>query len=209
MLRVFVDESVYLKPVKSMNPSEKIILDALKRSDTKVYKELFSKYSKSLFYYACKFVSDDVARDMVQDVFMVLWTQRNSLSISTSLNNYLFGVTRNKCLKQIREQSARGNESVLSEKEALYYETNSDSIHSIIEQELSDKYQQALQQLPPKCLEVFLMSRQQELRNKEIAAKLDISEKAVEKHISKALKHLRQALKEYLPLLGFIGHYIA
>ena len=189
-----------------MNPSEKIILQSIKGGDVNIYRELFSKYSQSLFYYACKFISDDEARDIVQEVFMALWQQRNNLEISTSLNSYLFGVTRNKCLKQLRQLD--GKTDALSIKEAEYYEGNSNTISSIIEQELSDKYQDALKQLPPKCLEVFLLSRQLDLKNKEIAAQLEISEKAVEKHISKALKHLRKELKEYLPLLSYIGHFM-
>ncbi|MCG8582192.1 MAG: RNA polymerase sigma-70 factor [Bacteroidales bacterium] len=184
-----------------MNPSEKIILQAIQNGDAGIYRELFSKYSKSLFYYASKFVSADEARDVVQEVFMALWQQGDTLRISTSLNSYLFGVTRKKCLKMLRQQQDTTN---LAVKEAEYYQSNADTINSIIEQELSDKYQDAMHKLPPKCLEVYLMSRQEEMKNKEIAAKLGISEKAVEKHMSKALKHFRSELKEYLPMLCYI-----
>lgn len=192
---------------ESMNPSEKIIIQAIKSGEVTIYKELFSKYSKSLFYYACKFIVEDEARDVVQDVFMALWTQRRELEINTSLNSYLFGVTRNKCLKQLRKKARTTDSDSLSLQEAQYYESQNDAISSLIEKELNDKYEEALQQLPPKCLEVFLLSRRMNLKNKEIAAQLNISEKAVEKHISKALKHLRKELKEYLPILCYLGQF--
>ncbi|WP_430814212.1 RNA polymerase sigma factor [Carboxylicivirga sp. RSCT41] len=185
-----------------MNPSEKIILQAIQSGDAGIYRELFSRYSTSLFYYAAKFVSADEARDVVQEVFLALWQQREKISINTSLSSYLFGVTRNKCLKVLRQH--HGDADHLAIKEAEYYQSNADTIDSLIEQELSDKYQDAMRKLPPKCLEVFLMSRQEEMKNKEIAAKLGISEKAVEKHISKALKHFRSELKEYLPMLSYL-----
>ncbi|MBR8534687.1 RNA polymerase sigma-70 factor [Carboxylicivirga sediminis] len=192
---------------ESMNPSEKIILQAIKNGEVTIYKELFSKYSKSLFYYACKFIDEDEARDIVQDVFMAIWTQRSSLEINTSLNSYLFGITRNKCLKHLQRKERTTDSDQLSIKEVQHYEMQNDAISSLIEKELNDKYEAALQQLPPKCLEVFLMSRRMDLKNKEIAAQLDISEKAVEKHISKALRHLRKELKDYLPLLYYLGQF--
>ncbi|MBK3516197.1 RNA polymerase sigma-70 factor [Carboxylicivirga marina] len=190
-----------------MNPSERIILQAVESGDVTIYRELFSRYSKSLFYYACKFISEDEARDVVQEVFMALWQQRIDLNITTSLNSYLFGVTRNKCLKVIR-QKAKNEQNELSIMEVEYFQDDDNSINSIIEQELSDTYKVALDKLPPKCLEVFLMSRNEELKNKEIAAQLNISEKAVEKHISKALKHLRTELKEYLPIFCYLSQFI-
>ncbi|WP_439181952.1 RNA polymerase sigma-70 factor [Carboxylicivirga taeanensis] len=190
-----------------MNPSEKIILQAIKGGEVTMYKELFRKYSKSLFYYACKFISPDDARDVVQDVFIAIWTQRSHLDIKTSLNSYLFGVTRNKCLKHLQKKERTSPDDQLSLMEIQHYETYNDGINTLIEKELNHKYEEALQQLPPKCLEVFLLSRRQHLKNKEIAETLSISEKAVEKHINKALKHLKKELKEYLPLLYYLGQF--
>jgi len=187
-----------------MNSAEQVILQALKNSDSTIYKELFDKYSTSLFYYACKFISTDVARDIIQEVFISIWTQRENLNISSSLNSYLFGITRNKCLKSLQKQKQLGYSTDLQLSEIEYYDS-SNAINSLIEKELMGHYEEVLAKLPPKCLEVFLMSRKEGLKNREIAAQLSISEKAVEKHISKALKLLKEDLKDYLPLLVYLG----
>jgi len=192
-----------------MNPAEQIILQSLKNGDRTIYKELFDKYSTSLFYYACKFINQDAARDIVQDVFLSVWMQREKLSITSALNSYLFGITRNKCLKYIEKhkRSAPTSDQQLVISEVKYYDNNSETINSLIEKELMEQYEEALAKLPPKCLEVFLLSRKEGLKNREIAAQLSISEKAVEKHISKALKLLRDNLKDYLPLIAYLGKF--
>lgn len=191
---------------------EEIDLEQLQNDGQKAFKELFDQYHTALFYYACKFVDETVARDIVQEAFLYLWQNRQHLIVATSLNRYLFGIIRNMCLKHHRHQQSKGqvvdSDSVyLATEELSFYQKEPEAISSLIEKEMDGKLEEALQKLPPRCLEVFMLSRKEGLKNREIASQLDITEKAVEKHISKALLHLREELKDYLPLLLLIGRF--
>jgi len=170
--------------------------------DSQLYDELFKHYSKPLFYYAVKFVEDEVAQDIVQDVFIKLWSDR-SIIISQSLNSFLFTMVRNSCLQQLEKQKVRNKylEStrlMLQEEELRYF---MDENQALIEQELEDKLNEVLNSLPERCRQIFNMSRFENRKNKEIAEELEISVKAVEKQITKALATIRIEMKEYLPML--------
>jgi len=173
-----------------------------------LFDELFRQYSKPLFYYAAKFVDDEVARDIVQDVFVKLWDDQN-LTIKLSLNALLFTMVRNNCLQHLEKQKVRNKylESTrlfIQEEELRFY---MDERTSLIEQELENKLNEVLNSLPDRCRQIFIMSRYENKKNREIADELDISVKAVEKQITKALVTIRTEMKDYLPLLLFLsGH---
>lgn len=182
-----------------MAGSKQIVLQA---DDGKLdINQLFRLYSKPLFYYACKFVDEDPAKDIVQDVFLKLWDDR-SIQVNESLNGLLFTMVRNKCLQLIEKEKVRAgyaNRALLAlrEQEIQYYEGES---HSIIQKELMQQLEEAINRLPDKCREVFILSRYHDKKNREIAEELGISVKAVEKQITKALHSIRKDLKDYLPL---------
>ena len=175
-----------------------------------LFDDLFRQYSKPLFYYAAKFVDDEAARDIVQDVFVKLWSDQ-TITIRQSLNALLFTMVRNSCLQQLEKQKVRSKyfESAklkLQEEELRFY---MEEKTSLLEQELENKLNEVLANLPDRCRQVFTMSRFENKRNKEIAEELDISVKAVEKQITKALGTIRTEMKDYLPLLIFLsGHLI-
>jgi len=171
-----------------------------------LFDDLFRQYSKPLFYYASKFVDDEAARDMVQDVFVKLWADQ-SITIKQSLNALLFTMIRNSCLQYLEKQKVRNKyfESAklkLQEEELRFY---MDERTSLIEQELENKLNEVLNSLPDRCRQIFVMSRFDNKKNKEIAEELDISVKAVEKQITKALATIRTEMKDYLPLLLFLS----
>lgn len=175
----------------------------LKAGDKNAFQALFEEYYTSMYFYACKFVDDDLARDLVHDVFMIFWQNKENITIKSSLSAYLFKMLRNKCLQEIEKQKVRNNYSTeaLNLDEIAYY---NDGIKSIIELELEEKLKEAMDKMPDGCRQVFVMSRFNSLKNKEIAEQLGISVKAVEKQITKALKILRLELKEYLPFLMYL-----
>ena len=177
--------------------------------DPELFEELFRHYSKSLFYFAAKFVEDEVARDLVQDVFFKLWSDP-SITIKHSVQSFLFTMIRNSCLQYIEKQKVRNRyvenaKSKLQQDELVYY---MDEKTSLIQQEMEDRINEVINQLPDRCRLIFVMSRFDNKRNKEIAEELDISVKAVEKQISKALATIRTELKDYLPLLLFLYSHL-
>lgn len=173
------------------------------------FDEIFRQYSKPLFYYAAKFVDDEVAKDVVQDIFLKLWSDR-SIIVRQSLNSLLFTMVRNSCLQQLEKQKVRNNyietTKLILQKEELLFYTEEQS--SLIEQELEDKLNEVLNSLPVRCKQVFLMSRFENKRNREIGEELNISVKAVEKQITKALAIIRNEMKDYLPLLLFLSTHL-
>ncbi len=170
-----------------------------------LFDEIFRHYSTPLFYYACKFVDDEAARDIVQDTFVKLWTDQN-LAIKLSLNALLFTMVRNSCLQQLEKQKVRNkylesSKLLLQEEELRFY---IEEKTSLIEQEVENKLNEVLNILPDRCRQIFVMSRFEDKKNKTIAAELDISVKAVEKQITKALSTIRTELKDFLPLLIYL-----
>ncbi|MGQ7871011.1 RNA polymerase sigma-70 factor [Sunxiuqinia sp. sy24] len=167
--------------------------------------QVFLQYSEPLFYFALKFVDEELAKDVVQDVFFKLWEDK-SLTVKSSVSGLLFTMVRNKCLQHLEKQKVRSRYEEtasidLRQDEICFYSTGASSL---IQQELQEQLQQVIDQLPEKCREVFVLSRFHDKRHKEIAAELGISIKMVEKHISRALKVIRIELKDYLPLLYLV-----
>jgi len=169
------------------------------------FESLFGQYSKPLFYYASKFVEEETARDIVQDLFVKLWVDKQ-ITIRKSLNGLLFTMVRNSCLQYLEKQKVRykylsTSRLAIQEEELRYY---MDEKTSLLEQEMERKLNEALNALPDRCRQVFTMSRFENKKNKEIAEELNISVKAVEKQITHALAILRNELKDYLPLILFM-----
>jgi len=179
------------------------------KQNPELFEELFNQYSKPLFYYAAKFVEDEAARDIVQDVFAKLWSDQK-ITIKLSLNSFLFTMVRNSCLQTLEKQKVR-NKYLESTKLKLQEEELQFYMHektSLIEQELENKLNEVLDSLPDRCKQIFMMSRFENKKNKEIAEELDISTKAVEKQITKALGTIRSEMKDYLPLLLFLSSHL-
>jgi RNA polymerase sigma-70 factor (ECF subfamily) len=178
-----------------MDDNNKLITN-IQRGDQKSFKLLFTRFSKSLYYYAITFVDEDSAKDIVQDVFYEIWSN-SRIKIKSSITSYLFKMTRNYCLLKIEKESVRKKYSEHKQNEQLkdeliYYTHN--PLNNLIEAELTVKYENCLKNLPPKCSEIFKLSRIEGNSNKVIANKLEISVKTVEMHISRALKDLRKIL---------------
>lgn len=170
-----------------------------------LFNEIFLHYSTPLFYYVSKFVDDEAARDIVQDTFIKLWTDK-TISIKLPLNSLLLTLVRNCCLQHIEKLKVRNKylehtKLLLQEEELHFY---SEEKTSLIEQEAENKLNEILNTLSDRSRQVFVMSRFENKKNKEIARELNISVKAVEKHINKSLSTIRTELKDYLPALIFL-----
>jgi RNA polymerase sigma-70 factor (ECF subfamily) len=183
---------------------EQLLIKQIKDGNQSSFRLLFDSYYKSLYAYALKFVDHDFANDIVQDLFSTIWDKKGELKIKTSLHNYLFTGIRNNCLQSLEKQKVRSryqNEKKIqfSIEEINYFQ--SQASQSLLEIELQNKIEDAICKLPDQCQKVFRLSRIQRIKNNEIAEQLEISPKTVEKHLTKALKIMREELKDYLPFL--------
>lgn len=184
-----------------------IYIDSLKENFDKIYVTYFSR----MFHFAKEYVLfDEDAENIVQDIFMFLWEKRDVLNVELSLSAYLFTLVKNKCLDHLRhkmiaeEYSKNVQSNYTDELNMKLYslETfNSDfSTESDVERILSE----AINKLPSKCKTIFMKSRIEGKKYREIADELHISVNTVEGQMSIALKKLRAELKDYLPLFFFI-----
>ncbi len=155
-----------------------------------------------------------VSRDLVQDVFFALWEKSDLMEIKESPKAYLFQSVKNSCLNYNRHISIKQSvESEIGRKilelESQTYNNTDNPYFSLLEQELEEKIDQVIASMPEKCREVFMLSRYEKLKNREIADQLGISIKMVEKHMSKALAILRRDLAEYMGILFlmFLNRY--
>ena len=183
-----------------MNLSDQQQLTALAGGDINAFEMLFRTYYKPLCNYAYTFTQDkDEAEEIVQATFLSVWEKRRSIQIQTTVKPYLYAMVRNACLNVIKHEKIKQKHA--SEELALgeeAYEAVTQSVHT---SELETQIHKAMEKLPEQCRLVFKLSRFEELKYAEIATQLDISIKTVENQMGKALKIMREQLKDYLPLL--------
>jgi RNA polymerase sigma-70 factor, ECF subfamily len=183
-------------------------LTSLTTGDITAFEMLFKNYYQPLCNYAYTFTQDkDEAEEVVQSTFMSFWEKRESLQIQTTVRPYLYAMVRNSCLNLLKHEKIKQKHA--GEALALTDPTHESVAHDVYGSELEVQIHKALEKLPEQCRLVFKLSRFEELKYAEIAEQLDISIKTVENQMGKALKIMREQLKDYLPLLivlmnGFI-----
>ncbi len=176
--------------------------------DENAFDELFRLHYKLLKNYALRFVYDaQVAEDIVQDVFVITWQARAGLDVSRSVRSLLLTMVKNQCLNYLKHKKIE-SQFITVQKHRLdvyFEELFTESNDHLIEKELEAEIQKSIENLPEQCRRVFRLSRVYGLKNKEIAIELEISEKAVEKQITRALGHLRESLKDFFIIFILIG----
>jgi len=168
-----------------------LLLNLLREGDEKAFKYLFDTYFSPLCQYMNLYLSDTgESEENVLDIYTYLWENRANIDIRISFRAYLFQAARNKCLNSLRN---RRNKVPL---ESVEHELSDLEDTGLELEELNKLIEEAILQLPEKCRDVFVASRWENLKNREIADKMQISIKTVETQISKALKFLRKYLGE-------------
>lgn len=138
----------------------------------------------------------DVARGIVQEVFVNLWEKRDTIKKDRSPKSYLGTAVRNRCLNYLRDN--KKFDAGILEIEGLGNNHSYEEQDHLVTEELRAKIEDAMNSLPEKCRKVFLMSRTENKKYQEIAEELNISVKTVEVQMSKALKKMRDKLAEYI-----------
>ena len=178
---------------------EKYLIAELKRKNKIVFDFVFNFYYSGLCAYARRWVDNgDTAEDLVQDFFFNLWVNSSDLKISSSLKSYFFVSVKNKAinhLKHIKVKEEYGK--YVQDKENRQEESAN---WEFTEPELTELIDRSVQKLPPRCRDIFILSRLEGKNNDSIAQSLGISKRTVEVQISNALKILRMELKDYLPI---------
>ncbi|HEX3006264.1 MAG TPA: RNA polymerase sigma-70 factor [Bacteroidales bacterium] len=186
-----------------LNTDENYILE-ISRGNKAAFDKLFKQNYILLRNYAFKLLQDkSLAEDIVQDIFFNIWAKRAELDKINNIKSYIRTSTHNACIDILRKRFQSGikiEDSSVYEFEKLYADILQYQ-ETYLNKELSLKIAEAIERLPPHCKTIFVLSRSFGFKNKEIAGKLEISVKAVEKQITKALTLLKEYLKEYLSIL--------
>lgn len=179
---------------------EKFLIQGLQTKNKIVFDFVFHYYYSGLCAFAEKIVGDsNASEDIVQDLFFTLWIKYKQIQISSSLKSYLFTSVKNRSLDYLKKKKKK-TKHVNS---APYLQNHAEnlSIFWFAESEMETLVQKSLNKLPPRCREIFKLSRFAGLKNQDIAEKLGISKRTVELQISNALKFLRKDLSPYIPLV--------
>lgn len=183
------------------------LFEKTKKGDQDAYHKLYKQFYAPLCIYALRYINDtEVSRDCVQDVFLKIWRDRESISVNYSIRAYLLNSIRNTCFNLIEKKRIHQTyeQHILN----TYSTFNEEDLYSI--EELSSMVDDILDSFPERQKEIFKMSRLENLKNKEIAEKLDISIKTVESNITKSLKTFSSKLGKHYPdiILIYFIHFL-
>ncbi len=173
--------------------------------DRRAFEEIYARFNGLLYVYACKLIQDrDEAQDVVQEIFVYLWSHPE-IEIQSQLSAYLYTAVRYKIFDCIDKNKTRNN--YLSSLADFTERGHCITDHQVREKELALLIEKEINLLPPKMRQIFLMSRQEHLSQKEIATLLQLSDKTVKKQIGNAVRLLRLKLTSLLVLVLVLLQY--
>jgi len=186
-----------------LQPNEQEYWPLIHQGDKVAFEKVFRLYYQPLCNYAGPLLKDfDEAEEVVQNVFYTIWNKRETMEVHTSVKAYLYRAVHNDCLNKLKHRKVKQHYA-----EAYQYSASVAEGHganSLLTKELGQKIEQAIESLPEQCGQVFKLSRFEQLKYSEIAEQMGLSVKTVENHMGRALKLLREKLKDYLPLVMWL-----
>ncbi|MDR0507566.1 MAG: RNA polymerase sigma-70 factor [Dysgonamonadaceae bacterium] len=190
--------------------NQTLLLEEIKKGNNDAFEYLFKNYYPRLCGYAARFIDDrDIVEDIIQECFMKIWEKKEILQ-SISISSLLFAIVRNGCLDYLKhsaivEQRRIEYSATIEGEEKLYHADFSfEPEYETLYQELEEQIRFVIDGLPNRSKEIFILSRFEGMKNREIAEKLQISVKTVEYHISKALSDFYNHFKNRYPVNIYI-----
>lgn len=190
--------------MKSTLSEDTSLLFAMQKGDRKAFDKLFQKYYPILCTYGYRFVRLEDAEEIVQDIMLWLWENRETSVIEYSLKQYLFKSVYHRSMTRIVQNEVKLRVDTAFH-DRMFGKLEDVDVFQI--NEMSKHIQQAINELPESYREAFIMNRFQSLSYKEVAEILNVSPKTIDYRIQQSLKILRVKLKDYLPLLLILLSY--
>lgn len=181
----------------------------IQQGDTLAFDEMYEKYWAKLYAFAYNRLREkEACEEIIQDIFVSLWANRENLQITSSLSGYLFQAVKYQMLNFMKSTQVRNSyiDSFNHFRDALFDDSTNEQMAL---NDLKMMLEKSIEELPDKCQEVFRLSRIHHLSIQEIALQLNISHKTVENHLTKALKHLRSSLGDFLVFSLFFELFIS
>ncbi|MEI6677703.1 MAG: RNA polymerase sigma-70 factor [Mariniphaga sp.] len=190
---------------------ELFIFRRMAEGDHLALRFFFDKYYEDLCNYVNLYIRDQsVSEDIVQDIFVYFWEKRGIILIDSSVKSYLIKASRNKYLNHLRDEKSHQAIRIEVTSNRETYVTPNYNLLNVTQ--LESLINASIENLPLRCRQVYLLHKNDDLSYKEIASKMDISEKTVENQMTIALKKLREQLAPYyeqifaLLLIGFFAN---
>jgi RNA polymerase sigma-70 factor (family 1) len=175
------------------NLDDKLIINKFKEGNVSSFDAIFKKYNKKVYYFALSYLKNkEEAEDVVQEVFMSLWRNRDQINEYYVFSKYLFKITYNATCKKFRKQASEKKHLAEVLKD-ISIEDNSTKL-DIEYNSLVETTNQIIKQLPSKQKNILLLSIEEQLSTEQIAQKLNISKKTVENYLAMAKSSLRKSL---------------
>jgi len=175
------------------------------------YSKIYAIYFPKLVRFSQTYIlSKEDAENIVQDIFVYLWEHPMLIESASNINALLFTIVKNRCIDYLRKRTIKQTQkSSLTDLQKKELQFNLYSLQAFDENNLSNEeigtiINKAIDSLPKRCREIFILSRLQGLHHKEISYRLNISTNTIEGQIAIALKKLRKELKQFVPLFIFI-----
>ncbi len=174
------------------------LITRLRTGSSYAFRQIFDRYHEKLFFYSVKIVKQEgTAKDIVQETFIRLWTNRGKIDPDQSLSGYLHTIARNLAFNHLKRA---GYDHELKERIWRAIEQNQQRIEAeedLIARESRKLVQQAIDQLPPQRQRIYLLSREKGMSHQEIGLKLGISKNTVKNQIVSALKEVKAHLRKH------------
>lgn len=175
------------------NDTDEELMLLIQQGDQTAFESLYIKYAPLLISFAnARIGSLDEAKDLIHDLFVHFWFQREEISIDVSVKAFLFAAVKYRIIDHIRKNSSRQKYREQLARLPLPIDAVEEKIYA---RDLEDKIDKAIAGLSPRVKEVFKLSRYEHLSSRQIAARLDVSEQTVKNQLSTALNFLRAKLR--------------
>jgi RNA polymerase sigma-70 factor (ECF subfamily) len=190
--------------MKEINHNELNYFKAFKEGNNDAFNFYFNKYYNRILGFSIQFLYDkDEAKNITQEAFLKLWINKDKIQTETGIQPFLFTYAKSICLNVLRHNKVkdRFKNDLLNQKERQLDSQilNSMNFDSLELTELEVLINKVIAELPEKTKQVYLKKRFENKKNEEIATEMGVSQKAVEAHMTKALKILKEQLSDYLP----------
>jgi RNA polymerase sigma-70 factor (family 1) len=176
-------------------PEDFALVKSLRAGSDQAYRKLFDKYHQKIYRVSLAMgLHQDDAEGIVQDVFLLVWEQRQKLNEALSFNAFLLTLTKRFVIKKVRQKLVfhAHQENMIRLKPTYHTETEDEIVFNDLEMYALN----CIHALPPARKEILLLSKKEGLSNDEIALKLGVSKRTVENQLYRAIKNIKQHLEK-------------
>ena len=179
------------------------LLTRLKASDHAAFSDIFTMYYQQVYLFCCKSLSKEDAEEIIQNVFMIVWENREKIDLQYSFSAYLFSIARHQVYNTIRNRVIQKSfvEKYLKMTEDVEIPQEYDDSMK----KMKEKMKKTIDRFPERQREIFIMSRTFKMTYKEIAEKLGISENTVDTSIRRSLDVLRTVFRQLIFIIWWLS----